>query len=106
MSVMLLTEHHLVFLSLIGGYTGSPDFTLVKMPHCWKSHVAAQIALPAYSKGRELMVLLGNAGRSIVHITSIRSGIIGSNFIPPASNSVSYLFHSSVIEITTIRASS
>ena len=79
---------------------------LVKMPHCCKSHVAAQIALPAYSKGRELMVLLGKAGLSMVHMTSIRSGMIGSNFIPPAASSVSYLFHSSVIEETTIRASS
>ena len=43
MSVKLLTEHHLEFLSLKGGCTGSSESTLVKMPHCWKSHVAAQI---------------------------------------------------------------
>ena len=41
----LLTEHHLEFLSLKGGCTGSSESTLVKMPHCWKSHVAAQILL-------------------------------------------------------------
>ena len=41
MTVKLLTERHLEFLSLKGGYTGSPEATLVKMPHCWKSHVAA-----------------------------------------------------------------
>ena len=41
MSVKLLTEHHLEFVSLKGGCTGSSDSTLVKMPHCWKSHVAA-----------------------------------------------------------------
>ena len=35
MSVMLLTESHLEFLSLIGGCTGSSESTLVKMPHCW-----------------------------------------------------------------------
>ena len=35
----LLTEHHLEFLSLKGGCTGSSESTLVKMPHCWKSHV-------------------------------------------------------------------
>ena len=40
---MLLTEHHLDFLSLQGGCTGFSESTLVKMPHCWKSHVAAQI---------------------------------------------------------------
>ena len=43
MIVKLLTEHHLEFLSLKGGCTGSSESTLVKMPNCWKSHVAAQI---------------------------------------------------------------
>ena len=43
MSVKLLTEHHLEFLSLNGGCTGSSVATLVKMPHCRKLHVAAQI---------------------------------------------------------------
>ena len=41
MSVKLLTEHHLEFLSLKGGCSGSLESTLVKMPHCWKSHVMA-----------------------------------------------------------------
>ena len=41
MSVKLLTEQHLEFLRLIGGCTGSYESTLVKMPHCWKSHVGA-----------------------------------------------------------------
>ena len=26
---------------LTGGCTGSSEYTLVKMPHCWKSHAAA-----------------------------------------------------------------
>ena len=42
MTVKLLTEQHLGFLSLKGGCTGSSEFTHVKMPHCWKSHVRAQ----------------------------------------------------------------
>ena len=29
---------------LKGGCTGSSESTLVKMPHCWKSHVTAQIS--------------------------------------------------------------
>ena len=33
MTVKLMTENRLEFLSL----------TLVKLPHCWKSHVAAQM---------------------------------------------------------------
>ena len=41
----LLTEHHLEFLSLNGGCTGSSESILVKMPHFWKSHAAAHISL-------------------------------------------------------------
>ena len=43
-SVKLLTEHHLEFLSLKGGGTGSSESALIKMPHCWKSHIMAQIS--------------------------------------------------------------
>ena len=43
MIVKLLTEHHLEFLSLRGGCRGSSKFTLVKMPHYWKSHALAQM---------------------------------------------------------------
>ena len=45
MTVKLLTEHHLEFLSLKGGCRGSSESTLVKMSNCWKSHAAAQIFL-------------------------------------------------------------
>ena len=39
MSVKLLTEHVLEFLSLKGGCTSSSVSTLVKMSHCWKSQM-------------------------------------------------------------------
>ena len=45
MTVKLLTEHHLEFLSITEGCTGSPESTDVKIPHCWKSHVAAQMVV-------------------------------------------------------------
>ena len=45
MRIMLLTEHHLEFLSLKRGCTGSSQSKLVKMTHCLKSHVAAQIKI-------------------------------------------------------------
>ena len=45
MIVKLLTEHHLEFLSLKGGCTGSSESTNVKMPHCWKSHALAQLLI-------------------------------------------------------------
>ena len=43
MSVKLLNEHRLEFLCLKGCCTGSSESTLVKIPHCWKSHVTAQL---------------------------------------------------------------
>ena len=43
MTVKLLTEDNLEFLSLKGGCTGSSESTLVKTPHCWKSHAIAQM---------------------------------------------------------------
>ena len=48
MIVKLLTEHHLEFLSLTGGCTGSSESTLVKMPHCWKSHTLAHLSFHYY----------------------------------------------------------
>ena len=52
----LLTEHHLEFLSLTGGCTGLSESTIVKMPHCWKSHVTAHMT--NYPAGKDLLYLL------------------------------------------------
>ena len=46
MIIKLLTEHHFEFPSLKVGCAGSSESTLVKMPHCWKSHVTAHFLLP------------------------------------------------------------
>ena len=43
MIAKLLTEHHLEFLCLKRGCTGLYVSTHVKMPHCWKSHITAQV---------------------------------------------------------------
>ena len=46
--IVVFPDHtHLLFL--IGGCTGSSESTLVKMPHCWKSHVAAQMRMARYA---------------------------------------------------------
>ena len=61
MSVKLLMEHHLEFLSLNGGCTGSSESTFVKIPHYWKSHVAAELyRLRSTIKGlrRKILILL------------------------------------------------
>ena len=43
MTLRLLPEHPLELLSLKGGCTCSSDSTVVKMPHCWKSPIMAQL---------------------------------------------------------------
>ena len=43
MNIKLMTEHHLEFLSLTGGCTGSSESTLVKMLHCLKSRAMAHV---------------------------------------------------------------
>ena len=60
MSVKLLSEHHLEFLSLKGGCTGSSESKPVKMPHCWKSQVTAQMMLHTDTKALELTVEVKN----------------------------------------------
>ena len=54
MCVELLNEHRLEFLSLKGGCTGLSESTLVKMPHCWKSYVAAHIVSDLEQSGLSL----------------------------------------------------
>ena len=54
MIVKLLTEHHLGFLSLKGGCTGSSKSTLVKMPYRCKSHVVAH---PLFNPETHLLLL-------------------------------------------------
>ena len=44
MIVKLLTENLLEVLTIKGGCIGSSESTLVTMPHCWKSHVAAHMS--------------------------------------------------------------
>ena len=60
MNIKLLTTHHLGFLSLKGGCTGSSESTLVKMPHRWKSHVMAHMWEPEYTE-EELFERLGDS---------------------------------------------
>ena len=41
MNVKLLTEHNLEFLGFKGGCAVLSESTLIKMPHCRKSHAVA-----------------------------------------------------------------
>ena len=54
MRVKLLTEHHLEFLSLKVGCTGSSESTLVKMQRCWKSRVTAHSNLVIIDKDQSV----------------------------------------------------
>ena len=44
MNIKLLTAYNLELLCITEGCTGSSESTLAKKPHCWKSHITAQIS--------------------------------------------------------------
>ena len=64
MIVKLRTEHHLEFLSLKGGCRGSSESTLVKMPHCWKSHALAQLF---YHEATDIIVLISSGNNDLCY---------------------------------------
>ena len=74
MTIKLLTEHHLEFLSLKGGCTGLSEFTHVKTPHCCKSHVVAQlcryiITICIYTTSIPLIILQKDVWTNILWLT-------------------------------------
>ena len=52
MNVKLLTEHYFEILSFKGCCTVSSETTNVKTPHCWKSHVMAQVFFTVLASGK------------------------------------------------------
>ena len=99
MIVKLLTEHHLDYLSLKGGCTGSSESTHIKMPHCWKSHVAAHINYfcPPISGSTELT-------RSISVLVRSYKGLVLclSNKSDTQEVSINPLLHTEAFEISPI----
>ena len=73
----LLTEHHLRFLSLKGGCTGSSESALVKMPHCRKSHVAAHISISRVWPWWRTQMYYAKEDKVIKITTSVCRRIIG-----------------------------
>ena len=70
MSVKLLTEHHFELLSFKGGYTGSSESTLVKMPYCWNSHAAAHMYMFAsITSKKKALLLLDECATVVILIT-------------------------------------
>ena len=67
-----MTEDHVEFLSLIGGSTGSSESTAVKMPHCWKSHVRAQLFMNTYPDKTDQDVLRDRRHKLDVSVTAIK----------------------------------
>ena len=75
LTVKLLTENQSGFLSLKGGSTGSSESTLVIMPHCWISHVAAHLMADVQ------MMILDFAGRNAIWLILQSHG----SFLTPSS---------------------
>ena len=104
MTLKLLTKHYFEFLTLPGDSMGSSGSTLVKMPHCWKSHVTAHLMILDGQTGRKTLQqcktisLPLDALIKVINKLTIRVklGIFGltAKFGHPPC-----LFHSSVIGI-------
>ena len=63
----LLAEQHLEFQSLKGGCTCWS--TLVKIPHCWKSHVMAQIGLiTSFQEVKQIPAIVYNLQERSCHM--------------------------------------
>ena len=60
MSVKLLTEQCYEFLNLKGGWTGSSESILVKMPHSWKSRDTAQSCINPFQSRYDKITLANN----------------------------------------------
>ena len=73
MSVKLLTEHHLEFLSLVQGYKGSSESTHVTTPHRWKSHVTAHFNFLTWSGGNSVSLAGMDPTVSFVHGVNLPS---------------------------------
>ena len=73
MSVKLLTEHLSEVLSLKGGCTCLSESTLVKMPHCRKSHVTAHLS---FQKSIDLMKIDIEAGEWPALPEMLSSGVL------------------------------
>ena len=69
MTVKLLTEHHLEFLSLKRGCTGSSESTLAILSHILKSHVAAHFTRDVFYVRREVYLMkTAKVNAYIMHI--------------------------------------
>ena len=81
-TVKLLTKQHLEFLRLKGGFTGSTESTYVKMPQCWKSHVAAHMFLS-----------IDNSVQSVSLAVSVVLSILAVYVLLPFSEAVGTFLH-------------
>ena len=88
MIVKLLTEHHLEFLSLKEGCTGSSESTLVKMSNCWKSHGKAHIIImPMVSYVSGVAIGAGSNSMALGSVANNTSSSTTRTAVPPNVNS-------------------
>ena len=100
MSVMILTELHLEFQGLKGGGTGSSESTLVKMPHCCKSHVTAHLIVVVIIRINTInqnIVYHMTAGSEIAPCNKICKPLVVYRFSGNVMTSIKVLSHYNVL---------
>ena len=90
MSVRLLAEHHFGARSLQGGCTGSSESTLVKIPHCWKSHVAAQMGFARLLTLEPMLTVSKNANKGQMDLDATKPvfGVTDKTKLKPVSSAI------------------
>ena len=102
MTVELLTEHCLEFLSLTGGCTGSSESTHVKMSNCWKSHATAHMS---YALKQRKMI--GKHKAPFARIYSMKNiGKCDISFAPQHRSKQHHVSGSCLFTISTLIAGS
>ena len=97
MSVKLQIEPYLECLSLKGGCTGSFESTCVNMPHCWESHVPAELCcgVGSFEHPKHMLKLIGKKIFTIIllyakKICSSTPCVISTKVRDPSSNKRPY----------------
>ena len=104
MTIKLLTESQFEFLSLKGGCTGSYESTLVKMPHCWKSHVTAQMPVYLYASFVRYLADVHAPCKMLQHLTcsNTMSTLDEQNLLSDMQHAVRDIFADSETPLVTV----
>ena len=107
---MQLSEQHLELLSLKGGCTpgctGSSEPTLAKMPHCWKSHVVAQMNPSIWLDTMSLGWFIEHIKGLQLRISKSQSTLVPEKWFMPSKQCRDFIWVFTICQSTDLGVSS